>query len=86
MSRSMNWTRSSKRILRDHGDSNVTGGDIAAAMQRNATAAMVNVSRVIATVYITLSLPCGERKSTIRRVNDWKITADTLDSLNKARL
>ncbi len=36
--------------------------------------------------YITLSLPCGEQKSTIRRVNYWNIIADTLDSLNKARL
>ena len=33
-------------------------------------------------VHITLSLPCGERKSTIRRVNYWNIIADTLDSLN----
>ena len=33
-----------------------------------------------------LSLPCVERKSTIRRVNYWNIIADTLDSLNKARL
>jgi hypothetical protein len=80
----MNWTRSSKRIVRGHGDSNVTGG--AAVLQRNATATIVNVSRVIATAHITLSLLCGEQKSTIRRVNDWKITADTLDSLNKARL
>ena len=34
----------------------------------------------------TLSLPSGEQKSTIRRVNYWNIIADTLDSLNKARL
>ena len=33
-----------------------------------------------------LSLPCGEQKSTIRRVNYWNIIADTLDSLNKAQL
>src|SRR5438132_5321280 len=47
-----------------HGDSNVTGGDVAAAaLQRNATAAMGNVAaRVMATVYIILSLPCGEQK------------------------
>ena len=39
----------------------MTGG--AAAMQTNATAAIVNVvGRVIATVHITLSLPCGEQK------------------------
>jgi hypothetical protein len=37
-------------------------------------------------VHITLSLPRGEQKSTIRRVNYWNIIADTLDSLNKARL
>jgi hypothetical protein len=43
-----------------HGDSNVTGSELAAAMQRNATAAIVNVARVIATVHITLSLLCGE--------------------------
>jgi hypothetical protein len=36
--------------------------------------------------FITLSLPCGEQNSTIRRVNYWNIIADTLDSLNKARL
>jgi hypothetical protein len=56
----MHWTRSSKRIVRGHGDSNVTGG-------------------VIASVHITLSLPCGEQKSTIRRVNYWNIIADTLE-------
>ena len=33
-----------------------------------------------------LSLPCVEQKSTIRHVNYWNIIADTLDSLNKARL
>jgi hypothetical protein len=32
------------------------------------------------------SLLCGAQKSTIRRVNYWDIIADTLDSLNKARL
>ena len=41
---------------------------------------------IIMSVHITLSLPCGEQKSTIRRVNYWNIIADTLDSLNKARL
>ena len=41
--------------------SNVTGGDVAAAvLQRNAIATMVNVVRVIATVHIISSLLCGE--------------------------
>jgi hypothetical protein len=46
----------------------VTGGDVAAAvMQRNAIAAIMNVvARVIAPVHITLSLLCGEQKSTIQ--------------------
>jgi len=53
-------------------------------MQRNATAAIVNVlARIITPSRIILSLPCGEQKSTIRRVN---IIAETLDSLNNARL
>jgi hypothetical protein len=70
-----------------HGDSNVTGGDVAAAaLQRKAIAAIVNVARAIAPDYITSSLRCGEQKSTIRRVNYWNTIADTLDSLNKARL
>jgi hypothetical protein len=64
-----------------------SGGGIAAAIPRNATATIVKVlAGVIAPVHITLSLPCGEQKSTIRRVNYWNIIADTLDSLNKARL
>jgi hypothetical protein len=41
----------------------VTGGVVAvAALQRNATAPIVNASRVIASVHITLSLPCGGQK------------------------
>jgi hypothetical protein len=66
----------------------VTGGSVvAAALQRNATTAIVNtVTLIIAAYSITLSLRCGEQKSTIRRVNYWNIIADTLDSLNKARL
>ena len=68
------------------GDSKVTRDDLAAARQRNATAAIMNISRVIAPVDIILSLPCGEQKSTIRRVNYWNTIADTLDSLTKARL
>jgi hypothetical protein len=41
----------------------VTGGEVAAAvLQRNATAAIVNVARVIALVHITLSLQFGEQK------------------------
>jgi hypothetical protein len=40
----------------------VTGG-VAAALQRNATAAIMSVvARVIDPVHITLSLPCGEQK------------------------
>jgi hypothetical protein len=47
-----------------HGDSNVTGGDVAAAApQRNAIEAMMSVvARVIAPVHIILSLLCGEQK------------------------
>ena len=41
---------------------------------------MSAVVRVIAPVNNTLSLRCGEQKSTIRRVNYWNIIADTLDS------
>jgi hypothetical protein len=41
---------------------NVTGGELAAAPQRNASAAMVNLSRVTATVHITFSLPRVEQK------------------------
>jgi hypothetical protein len=37
-------------VSNSHGDSNVTGG--AAAMQRNATVAIANVSRVTATVHM----------------------------------
>jgi hypothetical protein len=60
-------TRTDQRCLpwlsrHSHGDSNVTGGEFAAPMQRGATAAIVNVARVIAPVHITLSLPCGEQK------------------------
>ena len=64
------------------------GIDVAAAvLQRNATPAMMSVAAsVIMSVHITLSLPCGEQKSTIRRVNYWNIIADTLDSLHKAQL
>ena len=64
------------------------GVDVAVAvLQRSATPAMMNVAAsVIAPVHISLSLRCGEQKSTIRRVNYWNIIADTLDSLNKAQL
>jgi hypothetical protein len=44
-----------------HGDSNVIGSAVAAALQRNAIAAIVNVARVIAPVHITLSLSSGEQ-------------------------
>jgi hypothetical protein len=41
----------------------VTGGEAAAAsMHRKAISAIVNVSRVIAPVHVTLSLPWGEQK------------------------
>jgi hypothetical protein len=48
----------------EQGDSNVTGGDVAAvALERKAIAAMMSVvARVIAPVHITLSLLCGEQK------------------------
>jgi hypothetical protein len=39
----------------------VTSGAAAAVPQMKATA-IVNVARVIATVHIILSLPCGEQK------------------------
>jgi hypothetical protein len=45
----------------EHGDSNVTGGVVAAAMQRNAIAASAKIFRVIATVHIILSLSSGEQ-------------------------
>ena len=64
-------------------DKNDFRGRSCAAKKKTAT---VNAVRVITPVHIILSLPCGERKNTIRRVNYWNITADTLDSLNKARL
>jgi TolB-like protein/class 3 adenylate cyclase/Tfp pilus assembly protein PilF len=42
----------------------VTGGDVAAAMPRNATATIVKVlAGVIAPVHITLSLPCGGKET-----------------------
>jgi hypothetical protein len=57
----------------------VTGGELAAAMQRNATAAIVNVSRVIVTVHITLSLLCGEQKRhNPINVKFWEVIADNL--------
>ena len=46
----------------------------------------LDVGSILRPLHITLSLPCGERKSTIRRVNYSNLIADTLDSLNKARL
>jgi TolB-like protein/Tfp pilus assembly protein PilF len=39
-------------------------GDAAALIQRNATAAIVNISRIIATVHIILSLRCGDPSPT----------------------
>jgi len=46
----------------EQGDSNVTGGELADAVQSNATAAAVNVSRMIASAHIVLSLPCEGQK------------------------
>ena len=43
------------------GDSNVTSG-AAAALLQNDTAMISVANRVIAVGYITLSLPCGEKK------------------------
>jgi len=55
------------------------GGEVAAAvLQRNAIATMVKVVRVIATVHIISSLPCGEQKGHNRRVKYWEIIADNL--------
>jgi hypothetical protein len=62
----------------------MTSGAVAAIQRK--TIAIVNVARAIAPDYITLSLLRREQKSTIRRVNYWNTIADTLDSLNKARL
>jgi hypothetical protein len=58
----------------------VTGGDVAAAvLQRNAMAAIVNASRVIASVHITLSLPCGAQKEqNPAHVKDGEVIADNL--------
>jgi hypothetical protein len=56
---------------------NAFGGDVVAALQRNAIAAMMNVlARVIAPVHITLSLLCGEQKAESRPVKYWEIIAD----------
>jgi hypothetical protein len=58
---------------------NVTGGEVAASvLQRSAIAAMMSVARVIAPVYIILSLLCAEQKGTIHRVKYWEIIADNL--------
>jgi hypothetical protein len=51
-------------LRHSHGETTVTAGGVAAAvLQRNAIAAIVSVVRIIAPVYITLSLPCGEQKT-----------------------
>jgi hypothetical protein len=62
----------------------VTGGSVvAAALQRNATTAIVNaVTLIIAAYSITLSLRCGEQKSTIRRVNYWQTALISLATLS----
>ena len=52
------------RILQkpEHGDSNVTGGELAAAMQRSATATIVKVARGIAPVHVPV-VPTMEEQS-----------------------
>jgi hypothetical protein len=64
------------------GDSNVTD-DIAAAMQRNAMAAIVNVSRVIALGYITLSLLRTEQKATDLAIMKHEITILSVKDSNE---
>jgi hypothetical protein len=47
----------------EQGDSKVTGGDSAAAvLKRKVRRPNANSMRIIATVHIILSLPCGEQK------------------------
>jgi len=51
------------RDCRDkRGETNVTGSESAAAMQRNAIPAIVSVAPVIVSGYIILSLLCGEQE------------------------
>jgi hypothetical protein len=68
------------------GDSKVTGGEVAAAvLQRNA-AMMSVVARVIAARSYFVVAVWRAKEAEFHRVNYWNIIADTLDSLNKARL
>ena len=63
------------------------GGRVSFPRGFQASRASGNTLRLaIAPVHYHLSLPCVEQKSTLRRVNYQNIIADTLDSLNKARL
>jgi uncharacterized protein YfaQ (DUF2300 family) len=49
------------------------------AKQRKTIPARVKVARVIASVYIILSLPCGEQnRQNLARVKYWEIIADNL--------
>jgi len=49
------------------------------AKQRKTIPARVKVARVIASVYIILSLPCGEQnRQNLARVKYWEIMADNL--------
>jgi hypothetical protein len=60
-----------------HGDSNVTGG--AAAMQRNATAAIVNVVACLIASFISVCHCRVESKTgTIHRVKDRNMTAESV--------
>jgi len=56
------------------------GGEVAAAvLQGNAIATMVKVVRIIATVHIISSLPCGDQKrQNPPGVKYWEIIADNL--------
>jgi hypothetical protein len=63
MGRSLLLSRHCRERHDIHGDSKVTGGEVAAAaLERHAIAAIVNVTRVIAPVHIALSLSWGARK------------------------
>jgi hypothetical protein len=66
--------------LHEHGDSNVTGDEVAAAMQTNATAAIVKVlARVIATVHIHFVIvEWRTNGALLNRLNYWEIIADNL--------
>jgi hypothetical protein len=58
----------------------VTGGDApAATVQRNATAAIVNVARIILWLFISLGhCRVESKRGTIYRVKYWEIIADNV--------